>query len=70
MDRPSGAFQASKIVQQVVKRFGAAGKEISVPMRDCDDVSRYIQRMENAHQQTANSTLHFGPPAQQSRNDA
>jgi len=70
MERPSGPFQASLVAQQVVQRFGASGKEIRVQMRDCDDVPRYIEKMERAHQQTANSTLRFGPAAPQSRQEA
>lgn len=67
MERPSGPFQASQMAQQVVRQFGASGQDIRVPMRQCDDVPRYIQRLERAHQQTANSTLRFGPPAPPSR---
>ena len=55
------------MAQQVVRQFGAAGQEIRIPMRQCDDVPRYIQRLEKAHEQTANSTLRFGPPNPPSR---
>ena len=67
MERPLEPSRASQMAQRVVRRFGAAGAGIRVHMRDCDDVRRYIQNMESAHRQTAQSTLRFGPPASQSR---
>ena len=50
--------QASPVAQQIIRRFG---QEVRIPMRQCDDVPRYVQKIEDAHQQTAHSTLHFGP---------
>ena len=67
MEQPSGRFQASRGAEQVVRRFGAAGPGIRVQMRDCDDVQRYIRKMTDAHNQTAGSTLRFGPSTPQSR---
>jgi hypothetical protein len=57
------------MAQKVVQQFGASAKEIRVPMRTCDDVPRFIEKMDNAHRQTAHSTLRFGPPSTQPRED-
>ena len=67
MGRPRTRFQASPKTQQVVRDFGAVGVEIRVPMRRCDDVPRYIRKIQRACRETADSTLRFGPPARGSR---
>ena len=61
MKNSSGRFKVNKMVQKVVRQFGAAGTEIRIPMRQCNDVPIFIENMEKAHKQTANSTLRFGP---------
>jgi len=35
------------------------GEPIRIPMRDCDDVPKHIERMQKAHEETANSRLRF-----------
>lgn len=69
MEGSSGSFKARKIVQEVVQRFGATGQKIDVTMRQCEDVPRYIEKVKHAHEQTAVSTLRFGPAATQPRQE-
>lgn len=56
----------SDVIQEVLAEWARkleakmlAGNILRSPMRDCDDVPKYLKRMEKAHQQTAKSTLHF-----------
>ena len=61
MERPVKPFRASLKVKEIAQRFGAGEQDLRVRMRDCDDVPRFIQKVERAHQQTAKSKLRFGP---------
>jgi len=70
MERHSKPFQASQMAEHLVRRFGTWGEDIRISMRDCDDVPRFIQKLEQAHQETAKSTLHFGPRPSQPPKDA
>jgi len=65
MERDPKPFQASRMAQDLVRRFGTSGEEIRVPMRPCDDVPRFVRRIEQAHLETAKSSLRFGPPPSQ-----
>jgi hypothetical protein len=65
MKPASRLFQAAEIMQRVVSEFGAAKTDIQVEMRQIDDVPRFIKKMEKAHKETAQSTLHFGPSGSQ-----
>ena len=67
MARPCRPFRACELAQEIIRQFGTAGPEVRAPMRDCDDVPRFIKRLQEAHRRTANSTLRFGPPTTQSR---
>ncbi len=58
-------FQASKLAEQMIRQFGAERKSIKIPMRKCEDVPRFIEKMEEAHRKTAGSKLRFGPPEEQ-----
>ncbi len=51
----------TKLVKGLVERFGHEQKYIRAKMGDCDDVPRFLANLEKAHQQTAKSTLRFGP---------
>ena len=63
MENRTVRFSSSELARQVTKKYGAAGRSITVAMRRCKDVPRFIQKMDEAHRQTASSMLHFGPSA-------
>lgn len=52
-------MRADKL-QEFIDRFGD-GTRFRVQMRECDDVPRFIERLDRAHERTAHSTLRFGP---------
>ena len=53
----------SKLYEAFIKDLEKAGikvgKPISIRMRDCNDVPEFIKRVEEAHEETGNSTLRF-----------
>lgn len=53
--------QRKKLLKKIIDEFGA-GEEISIPMREYDDVPNFIRKMDRAHRLAAKSTLRFGPP--------
>jgi len=70
MGRPSKSFKSCQLAQTIVGKFGSDEQGIRVRMRASDDVPRFIKKMKDAHQQTAKSTLRFGPATQQPGKDA
>lgn len=54
-------FACPQLTKALLKEYGSAAKTITVAMRACDDVPNFIRKVENAHRQTAQSTLRFGP---------
>ncbi len=70
MEPASRAPKPSEMAEEVVRRFGTAQRDIRAKMRACDDVPRFIRNVENAHRQTARSTLRFGPGPSQPPGEA
>lgn len=54
----------NKDIQNIIDEFGKSEPDITIHMRQCDDVQKFIQRLIEDHEQTAESILRFGPPSE------
>ncbi|MDP1695539.1 MAG: hypothetical protein Q8L29_01345 [archaeon] len=61
----SDKFVPSKIAQKIMQMVESGeltgGRTYVIPMRDCDDVPKYIAKIYAAQERTAGSRLRFGP---------
>ena len=68
MEHPRKPFQSPQEIERLGQQFGSPG-DIQARMRPCDDVPRFIRKIENAHQQTTHSKLRFGPGSSDATRD-
>lgn len=61
MKDESEKFACPQMAKAVLKEFGRSAKTVTVEMRACDDVPKFVEMLQNAHRRTAESTLRFGP---------
>jgi len=52
-------YSSPKIARALSKRFGKQTSTVKVEMKYTREIGRFIQKVEAAHQQTANSKLVF-----------
>lgn len=52
-------FGNPKIAEQFAAQFGPATKTITVAMKYSEQISEFIEKIEKAHEDAANSTLVF-----------
>jgi hypothetical protein len=56
---PTVAFASPKIAREMTKLLGDRVETMTISMRPCKDVPRFIQKVKNAHKGTAKSKLVF-----------
>ena len=52
-------FASPGVVKKLTKLFGSRAKKMTIEMRPCKDVPRFIQKVEDAHKKAAKSRLVF-----------
>lgn len=50
----------SKAIEKYIIKNRLEIKAIAILLRDCDDILKYIRRMNKAHEETGKSKLRFG----------
>lgn len=56
----TATFASPTIIKEMTKLFGDRNVEtVTIPMRSCKDVPRFIQKVEDAHKKAAKSHLIF-----------
>lgn len=53
-------FGNVELAKKMLERFGDGSPPIKVELLYTKEVTAFIQKVEQAHQNAANSTLHFG----------
>ncbi len=56
---PSITFASPGVVKKLEKLFGDSAKTMTIEMRPCKDVPRFIRKVEDAHKKAAKSRLNF-----------
>jgi hypothetical protein len=52
-------FASPKITKEMQRLFGDRVETVTIPMRSCRDVPRFIQKVEEAHKKASKSRLVF-----------
>jgi hypothetical protein len=55
-----GRVRSSELVSLLRGAFGSEVREVTVKMRDCQDVPNFLKKLDAIQKRTAKSKLHFG----------
>jgi hypothetical protein len=58
--RRDGRVRSSELVSLLRRTFGSEVRDVSVKMRECQDVPRFLKKFDAIQKRTAKSKLHFG----------
>ena len=61
------AGSLERMVSLLMKAFGSEVREVTVKMRDCQDVPNFLKKLDAIQKRTAKSKLHFGTRKQKTK---